>query len=52
MSWSALRSSAALIVSGLFYGPEAEDGRIDPVSSGALAAYLFAAAVLVLACRP
>ena len=42
--------SAALLVSGLFYGPEAEDGRIDPVSSGALAAYLFAAAVLVLAC--
>ena len=41
--------AAALLVSGLFYGPDAEDGRVDPVSSGALAAYLFAAAVLVLA---
>ena len=41
--------AAALLVSGLLYGPDAEDGRIDPVSSGALAAYLFAAAVLVLA---
>ena len=40
--------AALLIVSGLFYGPDAEDGRIDPVSSGALAAYLFASAVLVL----
>ena len=40
---------AALLVSGLLYGPDAEEGRIDPVSSGALAAYLFAAAVLVLA---
>ena len=42
--------AAALLVSGLLYGPDAEDGRIDPVSSGALAAFLFAAAVLVLAC--
>ena len=40
---------AALLVSGLLYGPDAEEGRIDPVSSGALAAFLFAAAVLVLA---
>jgi uncharacterized membrane protein len=40
--------AALLIVSGLFYGPDAEDGRIDPISSGALAAYLFASAVLVL----
>jgi uncharacterized membrane protein len=31
---------AALIVSGLLFGPDAEEGRIDPVSSGALAAYL------------
>jgi uncharacterized membrane protein len=41
--------AALLIVSGLFYGPEAEDGRIDPISSGALAASLFGAAVLTLA---
>jgi len=40
---------AALLVSGLFYGPDAKPGEIDPVSSGALAAYLFGAAVLVLA---
>ena len=41
--------AAALLVSGLLYGPDAEEGRIDPVSSGTLAAFLFAAAVLVLA---
>src|SRR6185369_15373569 len=41
--------AAALLVSGLFYGPDAEPGEIDPISSGALAAYLFAAATLVLA---
>ncbi len=40
---------SALLVSGLFYGPDAEPGEIDPVSSGALAAYLFGATVLVLA---
>ena len=38
-----------LIVVGLFYGPEATPGRIDGVSSGALAAYVFAAAMLVIA---
>jgi len=40
-----------LIISGLFYGPSAEPGRIDPVSSGALIAFLLAATVLVLASR-
>src|SRR4051794_35006466 len=40
---------AALLVSGLFYGPDAEPGEIDAVSSGALAAYLFGATLLVLA---
>ena len=40
---------AALLVSGLFYGPDAEPGKVDGVSSGALGAYLFGAAVLVLA---
>ena len=40
---------AVLIVAGLFYGPEATPGRIDGVSSGALAAYVFAAAMLVIA---
>jgi uncharacterized membrane protein len=43
--------AALLIVSGLFYGPPAAPARIDPVSSGALAAFLAAAAILVLASR-
>jgi uncharacterized membrane protein len=41
--------AVALIVAGLLYGPPAEPETIDGVSSGALAAYVFAAAVLVLA---
>jgi uncharacterized membrane protein len=40
---------AALIVSGLLYGPPAEPGKIDGVSSGALAGYLLALAFLVVA---
>jgi uncharacterized membrane protein len=40
---------AALIVSGLFYGPTGEPGKPDQISSGALAAYLLAATVLVIA---
>lgn len=40
--------AAALIVSGLWLGPDAETGEIDPVSSGAIGAYLLAAALLVL----
>ncbi|HEX2449017.1 MAG TPA: DUF2339 domain-containing protein [Methyloceanibacter sp.] len=38
-----------LIVSGLLFGPDAAQGEIDVVSSGALAAYLFVSMVLVLA---
>jgi uncharacterized membrane protein len=41
--------AAALIVSGFLYGPSADPGRIDGISSWALAAYLFAAALLVSA---
>ncbi len=41
--------TALLIVAGLFYGPAGERGRIDVISSGALAAYVFAATALVLA---
>jgi uncharacterized membrane protein len=41
--------ATALLVSGLLYGPDAEPGEIDPISSLALGAYLFAAALLVLA---
>jgi uncharacterized membrane protein len=45
----AFALAAALIVSGLLYGPDAEPGKIEPLSSLTLAAYLFATAVLVLA---
>lgn len=40
---------AALIVSGLLYGPAAEEGRIDAISSAALAVFLACAGMLVLA---
>jgi len=40
---------ASLIVAGLLWGPPALPGHVDAVSSGALAAYLFAAAMLVIA---
>jgi uncharacterized membrane protein len=42
---------AALIVCGLFFGPPAAAGRIDPVSSGALSVSLIGALLLVLASR-
>jgi uncharacterized membrane protein len=40
---------AALIVSGLLYGPEPVPGQIDPLSSGTLAAWLLGALVITLA---
>jgi uncharacterized membrane protein len=40
--------AAALIVSGLKYGPPAEPGQIDGVSSGSIGAFLFAAAFLAI----
>jgi uncharacterized membrane protein len=43
--------AAALIVSGLLYGPSADPGRIDGVSSGSLATYLVAAASIAVAGR-
>jgi uncharacterized membrane protein len=46
---SGFALSAALIVSGLLFGPTAEPGKIDEVSSGAIGAYLLAAAVLAIA---
>jgi uncharacterized membrane protein len=42
---------AAILVSGLLYGPEPTPGQIDPVSSGTLSAYLLGALLLVLATR-
>jgi uncharacterized membrane protein len=41
--------AAFIIVAGLFFGPGAEPGRIDAVSSGAVTAYLFLSALLVVA---
>jgi len=41
--------AATLIVSGLLYGPPAQPGKVDGISSGALAGYLFAVALLVVA---
>ena len=41
--------AAALIVAGLLFGPPANAERIDAVSSGSLAAYVFAAMALVIA---
>jgi uncharacterized membrane protein len=40
--------AAALIVSGLFFGPDAAPGKIDEISSAAIAAYLGAATVLAV----
>jgi uncharacterized membrane protein len=40
--------AALVVVCGLLFGPEAEEGRIEPVSSGALSAYLLGAALIVL----
>jgi uncharacterized membrane protein len=43
--------AAALLVCGMLYGPPAKPGEIDPLSTAALAVYLLAAAILVLASR-
>jgi uncharacterized membrane protein len=37
-----------LVVCGFMFGPPAEEGRIEPVSSGSLAAYLLGATLIVL----
>lgn len=41
--------TALLIVSGFLFGPDGNRGEIDPVSTGALGAYLLVASLLVLA---
>src|SRR6202034_1689829 len=46
---SGFALSALLVVCGLLFGPPAEDDRVEPVSSGSLAAYLFGAVLIVLA---
>jgi uncharacterized membrane protein len=40
--------AALLVVCGFMFGPDIEDGQIEPVSSGALTAYLFGATMIVL----
>jgi uncharacterized membrane protein len=40
--------AAVLVVCGFMFGPPAEQGRIEPISSGALAAYLLGATMIVL----
>jgi uncharacterized membrane protein len=40
--------AALLVVCGFMYGPSAEPGRIDAISSGALSAYLLGATLIVL----
>ena len=40
---------AILIVSGVLLGPQADQGKIEPVSSASLAAYLLASTIVVLA---
>jgi uncharacterized membrane protein len=41
--------AALLVVCGFLFGPPADQGRIEPISSGALAAYLLGATTIVLA---
>jgi len=41
--------AALLVVCGFMFGPSIEEGRIEPISSGSLAAYLFGAMAIVLA---
>jgi uncharacterized membrane protein len=40
--------ASTLIVSGLMFGPDAESGRVEGISSGAIGAYLLAATALVI----
>ena len=41
--------AALLVVCGFMFGPPAEEGQIEPISSGSLAAYLLGATLIVLA---
>jgi uncharacterized membrane protein len=40
--------AALLVVCGFMFGPPAEEGQIEPISSGSLAAYLAGATLIVL----
>ncbi|HTE97731.1 MAG TPA: DUF2339 domain-containing protein, partial [Bradyrhizobium sp.] len=41
--------AALLVVCGFMFGPPADEGQIEPISSGSLAAYLAGATMIVLA---
>ena len=41
--------AALLVVCGFMFGPPADEGRIEPISSASLAAYLLGATMIVLA---
>jgi uncharacterized membrane protein len=41
--------ASLLVVCGFIFGPPAEEGQIEPISSGSLAAYLLGATMIVLA---
>jgi uncharacterized membrane protein len=41
--------AALLVVCGFMLGPAADEGQVEPISSGSLAAYLFGATLIVLA---
>jgi uncharacterized membrane protein len=41
--------AALMVVCGFLFGPPADEGRIEPISSGSLAAYLLGATLIVLA---
>ena len=40
--------AALLVVCGFMFGPPADEGQVEPISSGSLAAYLLGAALIVL----
>ena len=42
------RFAALLVVCGFMFGPPANEGQIEPISSGSLAAYLLGATLIVL----
>ncbi len=44
-----LHPRGLLVVCGFMFGPPADEGRIEPISSGSLAAYLLGATMIVLA---
>jgi uncharacterized membrane protein len=45
---SGFMLAAFLVVCGFMFGPPAEEGRIEPMSTGSLAAYLLGATAIVL----